>query len=123
MNLTTIFSWCTIAAADSTTPPAGVQPPLPPPSNIWTHFVLPLVLVFGIMYLFILRPQHKREKQRRAMLETVAKGADVVTIGGIRGKVVKVGDEEVVLDVGDGTEITFSRGAIARVLKEEETKK
>lgn len=84
------------------------------------NLLIPLLLVFVIMYLFVVAPQRKREKQRREMLDAITKGDDVVTIGGIYGKVFQAKEKEVVLDVGGGVKITFSRGAIARVLKGEE---
>ena len=117
-----MLSFSLLIAEQPTTGPAGAQPQPPPTGSILLQFVVPLALVFGIMYLFILRPQHKREKERRSMLDAVGKGSDVVTIGGVHGKVVQVKDEEVVLDVGDGNKITFSRGAIARVVTQEERK-
>ena len=79
-----------------------------------------LVIIFGVMYIFVFMPQRKKEKQRRQMLDAVQKGDDVVTIGGIYGKVWQVKDQEVVLQVSDNVKMTFSRGAIARVEKKGE---
>jgi len=117
-----------------TTPPAdgtisaGTTMPKAVPQGrgggaIW-QLLMPLIIVFVIMYLFVVAPQRKREKQRRAMLDAISKGDEVVTIGGIYGRVWQLKEKEVVLKVGDDVKMTFSRGAIARVVKEDmETKK
>ncbi len=115
--LSTITSlW--MLAADATTPPAAARPP----AGGGLLDMLPLfVLIFVIMYLFIFAPQLKKEKQRRAMLDVLAKGDNIVTIGGIHGTVWQVKDQEIVVAVSDDTKITFSRGAIAHVVKEGES--
>ena len=79
-----------------------------------------LIIIFVIMYIFIFGPQRKKEKQRRRMLEAVTKGDEVVTIGGIHGKVWQIKDDELVVSVSDDTKLTFTRGAIARVQKKGE---
>lgn len=105
------------ALAAETSPAA---PAHPSGGGAFTSLLIPLILVFVIMYLFVVAPQRKREKQRREMLDAIGKGDDVVTIGGIYGKVLQAKEKEVVLDVGGGVKITFSRGAIARVVKGDE---
>ena len=84
------------------------------------QLLVPLIIVFAIMYLFVIGPQRKREKQRRAMLDAITKGAEIVTIGGIYGKVLQAKEKSVVVMVGDNVKMTFSRGAIARVVQEDE---
>jgi len=106
------------ALAAETSPAAPAQPG--GGGGAFTSLLIPLILVFVIMYLFVVAPQRKREKQRREMLDALAKGDDVVTIGGIYGKVFQTKEKEVVLDVGGGVKLTFSRGAIARVVKGED---
>ncbi|MEC7693001.1 MAG: preprotein translocase subunit YajC [Bacteroidota bacterium] len=64
--------------------------------------VLMLVGMFGIMYLFMIRPQMKRQKEAKAFRDAVKKGDQVVTIGGLHGKVVSVSDKTVVLDFESG---------------------
>ena len=82
--------------------------------NFWWF---PAILV--IMYLFMLRPQQKREKERKAMLSRVKRGDNVVTIGGVRGVVRSVGDAEVVIcvDKKTKTELTVSRSAVGRIVE------
>jgi len=85
--------------------------------------LLPIILIFVIMYFLIMWPQRKKDKARRAMLEAVQKGDEVVTIGGIHGKVWQVKDQEIVVTVDDDVNLTFSRGAIAQVIKPGESAK
>lgn len=78
--------------------------------------MLPMVVVFiGIMYFMMIRPQQKREKERREMLNSVAKGDQVVTTGGICGEVVKVTDTAVTLRVDQNVNIEFVRAAVAQI--------
>jgi preprotein translocase subunit YajC len=104
------------AAAPATTPGAGAGVE----GNPMLRMLVPFALIFVVMYLFIISPQRKREKQRRSMLDAVEKGDDVVTIGGVHGKVVQVKEDQLVLKVDDNTKLTFSRAAIARVSKSKE---
>ncbi len=87
------------------------------------QFIVPLIIVFGIMYVFIIAPQRKREKHRRQMLSALGKGDEVVTIGGLRGTISKINEEEVVLEVDENVNMTFSRGAIASVVEGEKKSK
>lgn len=75
------------------------------------------VLLGGILlvfYLFMIRPQQKRQREQRAFVEQMKKGTHVVTIGGLHGKIHEVTDDTVILDVdGKGTKITFSKGSLS----------
>ncbi len=73
-------------------------------------------LVFLIFYFLIIRPQNKRQKESKQMLESLKKGDRVVTIGGIRGSITSLKDDVVVLKVDDTTKIQFSRSAISSVV-------
>jgi len=74
---------------------------------------LPLILMFGVFYFLLIRPQQKKEKDRKAMIQNLKKGDNVVTSGGLLGTVVGVKDNIVVLKVGDGdTKIEFLKSAI-----------
>ncbi len=77
--------------------------------------LLPLLLIFLVFYFFIIRPQKKKEEQRRKMIEAVKKGDRIVTIGGIHGKVVRVSDTTVLVQVDDNTKIRLEKSAIASV--------
>ncbi len=80
-----------------------------------------MVVLFGFMYLFMIRPQKKQQKAIKAMLDNLAVGDKVVSIGGIHGKILKIKDDIVVLESGNGNEgakstITISRNSIASCL-------
>ncbi|WP_397534375.1 preprotein translocase subunit YajC [Roseateles sp.] len=78
--------------------------------------MLPLVLMFVVLYFVMIRPQMKRQKEHKAMIEALAKGDEVVTGGGLLGKVSKLGDSYVTLEVATGVELQVQRGAIVQVL-------
>ena len=82
----------------------------------------PLILIFGVMYLILFRPQRKKEQERRRMLEALRKNDHVTTIGGIKGVITSVKEDEIVLRVDDAKDVRlkFSRSAISRVLKSSE---
>ena len=82
--------------------------------------VLPIGLIFLIFYFLILRPQNKRQKQQTQMQESLKKGDKVVTIGGIRGVIVSVKEDSVVLKVDETAKMEFNRSAISSVLKSKE---
>ena len=78
---------------------------------------LPLILIIVIMYLLILRPQAKKQKERQKMLDTVKKGDDVVTVGGVHGKVVgtKNDDKVLIVKVDDNVKLEIDRTAISSI--------
>lgn len=77
---------------------------------------LPLIVLFVLFYFLIIRPQMKRAKDQRKMQEAIQKGDEVITAGGQLGKVVKVTDQYITLDIGGGTESIFQRATIQTVL-------
>jgi len=77
---------------------------------------LPLVLMFGVLYLVMIRPQMKRQKEHKAMVEALAKGDEVVTAGGLLGKVTKAGESYLSVEVADGVEVQIQRTAVNQVL-------
>lgn len=83
-------------------------------SNLSTF--LPLILMFVVMYFLMIRPQQKRAKEQRAMMEALAKGDEVVTAGGILGKVSKVTDTYVTLEVAANTEIVVQKPSVTTLL-------
>lgn len=78
--------------------------------------LMPLVLIVGIMYLFMIRPQQKKQKETQRMLDALKKGDKVITIGGIHGTVVSTKENTVTVKVDDNTKIDFNRAAIATVV-------
>jgi preprotein translocase subunit YajC len=74
------------------------------------------VLMIAAMYFFMIRPQMKKQKEHKAMIDALAKGDEVVTVGGVLGKVSKMGDSFVGLEVANGVEIQVQRSAVVQVL-------
>jgi preprotein translocase subunit YajC len=77
--------------------------------------LLPLVLMFVVLYFIMIRPQMKRQKEHKAMIEALAKGDEVVTAGGLLGKVTKLGEQFISIEAGNG-ELMVQRTAIVQVL-------
>lgn len=89
-------------------------------SSALTSF-LPLVLIFGIMYLLLIRPQQKKMKDMKAMIEAVRRGDQVLTGGGIFGKVTKVGDDGVLeVEIADGVKVKIAKQTISQVISKTE---
>ncbi|MGB0683650.1 MAG: preprotein translocase subunit YajC [Magnetovibrionaceae bacterium] len=83
--------------------------------------LIPLVLIFVVFYFLLIRPQQKKMKQHKAMLEAVRRGDKIVTGGGIIGTVTKVtSDEEVQVEIADGIKVRVQRSMIAAVLDKTE---
>ena len=78
--------------------------------------MLPLVLMFVVLYFVMIRPQMKKQKEHRAMVEALAKGDEVVTGGGILGRVSKLGDNFIGVEIANGVEIQIQRSAVVQVL-------
>jgi preprotein translocase subunit YajC len=78
--------------------------------------MLPLVLMFVVHYFVMIRPQMKRQKEHKAMVDALAKGDEVVTSGGVLGKVSKMGDTFVGVEVASGVEIQIQRSAVVQVM-------
>jgi preprotein translocase subunit YajC len=77
---------------------------------------LPMIAIFVIFYFLLIRPQQKRAKEQKAMIEALGKGDEVVSAGGIVGKVVKLNENYVTLEIANGVEINLQRSAIATLL-------
>ena len=77
--------------------------------------LLPLVLMFVVLYFIMIRPQMKRQKEHKALIEALAKGDEVVTAGGMLGKVAKLGESYIHIEAGNG-ELMVQRTAIVQVL-------
>ena len=85
---------------------------------------IPLILIFIIFYFFLIRPQQKRVKDHKFMVESLKRGDEVITSGGIIGKVERVmEDDRIEVLIGDSTKVQIIRSTITSLLKKEETKK
>lgn len=79
--------------------------------------LVPLLVIFGVFYIFIIIPQQRAEKKRQAMLSSLEKGDKVITIGGIIGTVNKVDKNFVILKVSQDTNIKFDKSAIKGIIE------
>ena len=78
--------------------------------------LLPLVLMFVVLYFIMIRPQMKRQKEAKAMIDALAKGDEVVITGGVIGKIAKLGDSFLSVEVASGVELQVQRSAVVQVL-------
>ena len=78
--------------------------------------MLPIILMFVILYFLMIRPQMKRAKDHRAMLDKLGNGDEVITNGGIAGTVREIGDSFVTVEIADNVRVRLQKGAIANVL-------
>ena len=77
---------------------------------------LPMIAIFVVFYFLLIRPQQKRAKETKAMLAALQKGDEVITAGGIIGKVAKLNDQYAAIEIAPDVEISVQRGAIAQLL-------
>ena len=78
--------------------------------------LLPLVLMFVVLYFIMIRPQMKKQKEHKAMVEALAKGDEVVIAGGVLGRVSRLGESYLHVEVANGVELQVQRGSVAQVL-------
>lgn len=88
---------------------------------MWTTVIM-FVAIIAIFYFLIIRPQKKRDKETKAMLDAMKKGDKIITIGGIHGTVVAVKDQSVVVKVDDNTRIEFTKSAVSTVVNKDAAK-
>ena len=85
---------------------------------------IPLILIFIIFYFFLIRPQQKRVKDHKFMVESLKRGDEVITSGGIIGKVERVmEDDRIEVLIGENTKVEIIRSTLTSLLKKEEVKK
>lgn len=80
----------------------------------------PMIVIFAIFYFLIIRPQQKRDKERKTMLSELQEGDEVITIGGIYGRILNIKEDVITLDVGDKIKIKIMRGAVGNIIKKTE---
>ena len=78
--------------------------------------LLPLVLMFVVLYFIMIRPQMKRQKEHKALIDALAKGDEVVVAGGLIGRVAKLGESMVNVEVANGVELQVQRASVVQVL-------
>ena len=101
------------AAAQGTTPSAGV--------GGLSSLLLPVMLIV-VFYFLLIRPQQKKQKEHRAMVDALSVGTEIVTGGGVLGKVTEVGEQFVKVEVADGVTVKVQRHSIAAVLPKDTIK-
>ncbi len=94
--------------------PITTQQP-PHPGSFWSMLWLPLLLIL-FFYFLLIKPQVKRAKEQRQLLENIALGDEVITTGGITGKIIRLKDNFVVLEIAKSIEITLQKGSITSIL-------
>ena len=77
---------------------------------------LPLIVIFVIFYFLLIRPQSKKAKEHKQMVEALAKGDEIVTNGGVLGKIVKVGDNFIEVEVAEGMNLKVQRQAVSTLV-------
>lgn len=85
------------------------------PPNAFMQFI-PLILLVIVFYFLLIRPQMKRNKEHKQMIGALAKGDEVITSGGLAGKVVNLGEAYVTIEIADNVEVKVQKPAIASVL-------
>ena len=78
--------------------------------------MLPILVMFGVLYLVMIRPQMKKQKEHKAMIESIVKGDEVVTAGGFLGRISKLGDAFISVELANGVEVQMQRSAVVQVL-------
>ena len=78
--------------------------------------LLPIVLMFVVLWFLMIRPQMKRAKEHKSMVEALAKGDEVVTQGGVAGRIVKVSDNSITVELAPNVEVAVQRQAVSTVL-------
>jgi len=78
--------------------------------------MLPLILMFVVLYFVMIRPQMKRQKEHKSMIDALAKGDEVVTSGGVLGRVTKLGESFVGVEISNGVEVQVQRSSVVQVV-------
>ena len=97
-----------------TTAAAAAQPS--GPAGLFGSFIIPMAMVLVIFWLLLWRPQARQMKEHRASIAAVKKGDEVVTAGGIRGKVTKVTDDEAEVEIAQGVRVRVVKSTLSQVL-------
>jgi preprotein translocase subunit YajC len=82
--------------------------------------MVPMVLIFGIFYFMIIRPQQRKEKERRAMIDEIKTGTRILFSGGIVGTVANVKENTLIVKIADKVKVEIVRGAVTRVLSKDD---
>lgn len=101
----------------------GAQGPSGQPAGSGFSGLFMMVIIFGIFYFILIRPQQKKMKEHKKMVEELKKGDKIVTQGGIYGMVENAGPNTLTVKIAEGTKVKIARSSVATVLTEEEASK
>lgn len=104
-----------ISSAFAQTAPAAEAGANAAAASPFSGLLLPVVMLV-VLYFIMIRPQMKKQKEVRAMLDALAKGDEVATAGGLLGRIVQLGDSHLMLEVADGVQVQVQRHAVVQVL-------
>jgi preprotein translocase subunit YajC len=85
-------------------------------ANSFIELVLPLLAFGAILYFLIIRPQVKRQKEHQKLVDALSKGDEIVTAGGVAGKITDMGENFILVEISEGTEVKIRRQAVETVL-------
>jgi len=86
------------------------------PAGGGMSMIIMMVVLFGLMYFMMIRPQMKRQKEHKSMIDALAKGDEVVTSGGVLGRVTKLGESFVGVEISNGVEVQVQRSSVVQVV-------
>ena len=78
---------------------------------------IPLILIFLIFYFLLIRPQQKKQKEHKILLDSIQRGDEILSSGGILGKVIKVDNDKLTVEISKGVHVTIIRSTVADVIK------
>ena len=78
---------------------------------------IPLILIFLIFYFLLIRPQQKKQKEHKVLLDSIQRGDEILSSGGILGKVIKVDNNKLTVEISKGVHVTIIRSTVADVIK------
>ena len=78
---------------------------------------IPLILIFLIFYFLLIRPQQKKQKEHKVLLDSIQRGNEILSSGGILGKVIKVDNDKLTVEISKGVNVTIIRSTVADVIK------
>ena len=82
-------------------------------------FLIPLVILFVIMWLFLIRPQQRRRQKQLQLLQEIEEGDEIITVGGVYGTVRALADDQLTLEIAPGTNVKLDRRAVAALVQDE----
>jgi preprotein translocase subunit YajC len=105
------MNFISVAMAEA---PAAAAPAMQQPDPLMSF--LPLILIFAVMYFLLIRPQAKRQKEHKKLIDALGKGDEVLTSGGLLGRVIELNDAFLTLEIADGAQVLVQRVAVTTVL-------